>query len=69
MRNRPKTSFESCGRKRIYFDEHEAKMARLRTLEKYGTRTDEYKCNVCGYWHLTRFYQLWSERKLADRHI
>jgi rubrerythrin len=45
----------SCQNKRRYKTEQEArKMADLQILEKMNLELSVYKCDICGFWHLTR---------------
>jgi rubrerythrin len=50
----PKTLPETCHKKRTFFSNRTAREAtqRRNLIDNYKFTT-KYKCNVCGYWHLT----------------
>lgn len=35
--------------------------------QKYGTKSNAYRCWTCGHWHLTRRGTLLDDRREADR--
>jgi hypothetical protein len=43
----------SCGAKKVYYSEKEAKFARENEIARAGIPIYYYKCEYCGWYHLS----------------
>lgn len=49
------TFYISCTSKKRYKSENETiKTAEIQMLQNAGLELSTYKCDICGFWHLTR---------------
>lgn len=62
------TSIKKCKEKRTYYSYENARAARKRRNKAAGINyLRNYKCNVCGMWHLTTEKKVETEENTDER--